>query len=88
MVTKRYTEQQIAFASHQADIVRKMQISEATFYQWKQMFDGMDAGEVRQLKQENRKSKQMVVARPSQRFFTRRTEYSNGSHQAVSIRPS
>lgn len=68
---KRYTEQQIAFALRQAEsgtsvaeIVRKMQISEATFYRWKQKFDGLGVGEVRRLKQledENRKLKQLVA---------------------------
>ena len=68
---KRYTEQQIAFALRQAEsgtpvaeIVRKMGIAEATFYRWKQKFDGMGVGEVRRLKQleeENRKLKQLVA---------------------------
>jgi len=58
MKKKRHTEAQIAFALRQAEsgtavaeIVRKMQISEATFYRWKQKFDGMGVGEVRRLKQ-------------------------------------
>ncbi len=45
MKKKRYTEAQIAFALRQAEsgtavseIVRKMGISEATFYRWKQKF--------------------------------------------------
>ena len=68
---KRYTEQQIAFALRQAEsgtavaeIVRKMGIAEATFYRWKQKFDGLGVGEVRRLKQledENRKLKQLVA---------------------------
>lgn len=68
---KRYTEQQIAFALRQAEsgtpgaeIVRKMGIAEATFYRWKQKFDGMGVGELRRLKQleeENRKLKQLVA---------------------------
>lgn len=67
----RYTEQQIAFALRQAEsgtpvaeIVRRMEISEATFYRWKQKFDGLGVGEVRRLKQledENRKLKQLVA---------------------------
>ena len=73
MKKKRHTEAQIAFALRQAEaeagtavaeIVRKMQISEATFYRWKQKFDGMGVGEVRRLKQleeENRKLKQLVA---------------------------
>lgn len=63
---KRYTESQIAFALRQAElgtpvsqIMRKLGISEATFYPWKQKFDGLGVGEVRHLKQleeENRSS--------------------------------
>jgi putative transposase len=71
MKKKRYTEAQIAFALRQAEsgtpigeIVRKMEISEATFYRWKQKFGGMGVGEVRRLRQleeENRKLKQLVA---------------------------
>lgn len=71
MKKKRYTEAQIAFALRQAEsgtpvseIVRKMGIAEATFYRWKQRYDGMGVGEVRRLKQleeENRKLKQLVA---------------------------
>lgn len=71
MKQKRYTEAQIAFALRQAEsgtavgeIVRKMGISEATFYRWKDKFGGMGVAEVRKLKQleeENRKLKQLVA---------------------------
>lgn len=71
MKKKRFSEAQIAFALRQAEsgtpvseIVRKMAISEATFYRWKQKFDGMGVAEVRRLKQleeENRKLKQLVA---------------------------
>lgn len=72
MKKKRYTEAQIAFALRQAEsgaavseIVRKMEISEATFYRWKQKFNGLGVmGEVHRLKQleeENRKLKQLVA---------------------------
>lgn len=57
MKKKRHTEAQIAFLLRQAEsgtpvseIVRKMEISEATFYRWKQKFDGLGVGEVRRLK--------------------------------------
>lgn len=73
MNKKRHTEAQIAFALRQAEsgtpvpqIVRKMEISEATFYRWKQKFDGMGVAEVRRLKQleeENRKLKQRAAGR-------------------------
>ena len=68
---KRFTEARIAFALRQAEsgtavseIVRKLGISEAMFYHWKQKFDGLGVGEVRRLKQleeENRKLKQLVA---------------------------
>jgi len=68
---KRYTDAQIAFALRQAEtgtpvseIVRKMQISEATFYRWKKRFAGMGVPEIRKLKQledENRRLKQLVA---------------------------
>ena len=68
---KRYTEQQIAFALRQAEagtavaeIVRKMEVSEATFYRWKKRFAGMGVPEIRRLKQledENRRLKQLVA---------------------------
>lgn len=58
MKTKRYTEAQIAFALRQAEsgtpvgeIVRKMGISEATFYRWKEKYAGLGVAEVRRLKQ-------------------------------------
>lgn len=71
MGRKRYTEEQIAFAIRQhesgtavAEIVRKMGISEQTFYRWKKKFAGMGVAEVRRLKsleEENKKLKQLVA---------------------------
>jgi putative transposase len=71
MKQKRYTEEQIAFALRQADsgvavanICRKMEVSEATFYRWKKKFQGMGVAELRRLRQleeENRKLKQLVA---------------------------
>lgn len=71
MPRKRYTEEQIAFAIRQhesgtqvAEIVRKMGISEQTFYRWKKKFAGMGVAEVRRLKsleEENKKLKQLVA---------------------------
>ena len=71
MKRKRYTEEQIAFALRQgesgtpiADIVRKMGITEQTYYRWKKKFAGMGVAEVRRLKQleeENRKLKQLLA---------------------------
>ncbi len=71
MKRSRYTEEQIAYALHQAElgtpvaeVVRKMGVSEQTFYRWKKQYAGMGVGEIRRLKQleeENRKLKQLVA---------------------------
>ena len=68
---KRFSEEQIAFALRQhesgttvAEIVRKMGITEQTFYCWKKKFGGLGVAELRRLKQleeENRKLKQLVA---------------------------
>jgi putative transposase len=67
----KYTEEQIAFALRQeeagtpvADILRKMGVSEATFYRCKKKFGGMGVAELRRLRQleeENHKLKQLVA---------------------------
>ena len=58
MKKSQFTEQQIAFALHQAEtgtsvdeVCRKMGISEQTFYQWKKRYGGLMPSEVRRLKQ-------------------------------------
>jgi putative transposase len=71
MGRKRYTEEQIAFAIRQhesgtaiAEILRKMGISEQTFYRWKKKFAGMGAAEVQRLRsreEENKKLNQLVA---------------------------
>ena len=71
MKRKRYSEEQVAFALRQgesgtpiSEIVRKMEITEQTYYRWKKKFAGMGVAEVRRLKQleeENRKLKQLVA---------------------------
>ena len=71
MKKSRYTDEQIAFALRQAEtgtpvqeVIRKMGISEATFYNWKKLYSGLGPSEVRRLKQleeENRRLKQMVA---------------------------
>ncbi len=68
---KRFSEQQIVFALRQADagtpvaeVIRKMGVSEPTFYRWKKEYAGMGINEVRRLKQleeENRRLKQLVA---------------------------
>ena len=58
MKKTRYTEEQIAYALRQAElgtpvaeVVRKMGVSEQTFYRWKKPYAGMGVGEIRRLKQ-------------------------------------
>lgn len=58
MKKTRFTEQQIAFALKQAEtgtsvaeVVRKLGVSEATFYNWKKKYGGLSVTEVRRLKQ-------------------------------------
>ena len=67
----RFTEEQIAYALKQAEtgtpvaeVLRRMGISEQTFYRWKKLYGGLGTGELRRLKQleeENRKLKQLVA---------------------------
>jgi len=68
---QRFTESQIAFTLRQAEsgtpvgeIVRKMGISEVTFYRWKKKYGGLGISELRRLKQvedENRRLKRLVA---------------------------
>lgn len=67
----RYTEEQIAYAMKQAEtgtpvaeVIRRMRISEQTFYRWKKLYGGLGVGELRRLKQledENRQLKRLVA---------------------------
>ena len=71
MKRSRFTEQQIAFALHQAEqgtsvgeITRKMGITEQTFYRWKKKYGGLMPSELRKLKQleeENVRLKRLVA---------------------------
>lgn len=71
MGKKHFTEEQIAFVLRQheggtavAEIIRKLGISEQTFYRWKKKYAGLGIAELRRLKQledENRKLKQLVA---------------------------
>ena len=71
MKNTRFTEEQKAFSLRQAEsgvpmeeIIRKMGISEATFYRWKKKFGGLGVAEIRRLKQleeENRRLKNLVA---------------------------
>jgi len=71
MKTSKFTGEQIAFALRQAEVgtpvgevCRKMGISEATFYRWKQQYGGLgpsDLRKLRQLEEENQKLKKLVA---------------------------
>jgi putative transposase len=71
MKKSRFTEAQVAFALRQAEsgtqvaeIIRKLGISEQTFYRWKKKYAGMGVAELRRLRQiedENRRLKRMVA---------------------------
>ncbi len=66
---RKFTEEQIAFALKQTEtgtpvveVIRKMGITEQTYFRWKRKYEGVSLSEVRRLKQleeENRKLKQM-----------------------------
>ena len=68
---RKYTDEQIAFALKQAElgtpvaeVIRKMGITEQTYYNWKKKYGGLGLSELRRLKQleeENRRLKQMVA---------------------------
>jgi putative transposase len=71
MKKTRYTEEQIAIVLRQvesgtpvAEVIRKMGITEPTFYRWKKQFAGMGVAEIRRLKQledENARLKKFVA---------------------------
>lgn len=71
MKRKRFTEEQIigVLKGHElgaktADLCRKHGISEATFYNWKSKFGGMEVSEAKRLKQlesENGKLKRLLA---------------------------
>ncbi len=71
MPKKTFSEEQIATllraveaGASAAETCRKYGITETTFYRWKRRFAGPDVSEVRELKQlreENRKLKQLVA---------------------------
>ncbi len=71
MRTSRFSVEQIALALRQvdagtpvADICRKLEIAEATFYRWKRKFGDLGVSELRELRQlrdENRRLKGVVA---------------------------
>ena len=71
MRSSKFTEEQIAFALKQAEtgtqvmeVMRKIGITEQTFYRWKKKYGGMmpsDLRRLRQLEEENRQLKKLVA---------------------------
>jgi len=71
MKKSKFTEEQVAFALKQAEtgapvkeVIRKMGITEQTFYRWKKKYAGMlpsDLRKLRQLEEENRQLKKLVA---------------------------
>ena len=71
MKRKRFSEEQITFALRQAEsgtpveeVIRRLGVSEATFYRWKKKYAGLGVAEIRRLKQledENGRLKRMVA---------------------------
>jgi len=71
MKKSKFTDQQIAFALHQAEtgtsveeVCRKIGISQATFFRWKKVYGGLMPSEVRKLKQlqeENGRLRKLVA---------------------------
>ncbi|EZP64497.1 Mobile element protein [Sphingomonas paucimobilis] len=71
MKKSKFTSEQIAFALRQAEVgtpvaevCRKMGVSEATYYRWKQLYGGLGPSELRkmrQLEEENQKLKRLVA---------------------------
>ena len=71
MKKSKFTEEQIAFALHQAEtgtsveeVCWKVGVSQATFYAWRKKYAGVGVSELRRLRQledENKKLKQLVA---------------------------
>ena len=71
MKKSRFSEQQIAMALRQAEagtpvaeICRKLQVTEQTFYRWKRKYGSLGTPEIRELRQlrdENKKLKTLVA---------------------------
>lgn len=90
MKKSKFTGEQIAFALRQAEVgtpvaevCRKMGVSEATYYRWKQQYGGLGPAELRKLRkleEENQKLKRLVAdlsldkAMLQERFWQKRSD--------------
>ena len=68
MRPSKFTEDQIGQALHQVkagtpavQVCRNLGITQTTFYRWRNKYDGGSGSEVRQLRDENQKLKQIVA---------------------------
>ena len=68
MKKSRFTPEQILQALRQAEggtvvgeICRKLGVTEATFYRWRKQYAGLDVGELRALREEHSKLRQIVA---------------------------
>ena len=71
MPRKGHPDEQIVFALKQVengakvqDVIRKLGVTEQTFYRWKKQFEGLgvsDLRELRQLREENARLKRLVA---------------------------
>jgi putative transposase len=71
MKKSSFTDEQIAFALKQAetgtpvaDIIRKMEISEQTFYRWKKKYAGLLPSELKRLRQLEDENKRFMLSPP------------------------
>ena len=101
MRKSRFTVEQIAMTLRQgeagtpvAEIIRKLEISEQTYYRWKKKYGGLGVSELRELKSirdENRRLKTLVAdlsldKRSSPRSFTVTTSGSPGRFSVLTRR--
>ena len=94
MRKSRFSEEQIAMALRQADagtpveeICRKIGVSSATFFRWKRVYGSLGVPEVRELRQlreENKKLKQLVADLSLDKTILQEAMRKNGKARAAS----